>query len=167
MPSIPRNPFIAVVSPGLPARHLPIADSLSHTKARGTTPHPRSSSQWPHNRSGDWRLGSIIAVIIREYPVTITNTGGRPVWPCPKGTSTGGNHRSHWASSPARYCVRPDGSGGRYSGRSSRIRSLRIVIPYAQPIRSAITVAGIRGYACNSSRICGSTPSTFEPVLVR
>lgn len=33
----------------------------------------------------------------------------------------------------------------------------------SQPIRSAITVAGIDGYACNSSRICGSTASTIDP----
>ncbi|ALU73740.1 hypothetical protein H351_31825 (plasmid) [Rhodococcus erythropolis R138] len=29
----------------------------------------------------------------------------------------------------------------------------------SQPIRSAITVAGIRGYSDSSCRICGSTPS--------
>ena len=32
-----------------------------------------------------------------------------------------------------------------YTGRSSRTRSLRVRIEYDQPIRSAITVAGIRG----------------------
>ena len=37
------------------------------------------------------------------------------------------------------------------------------MIPRCQPIRSAITVAGIVGYACNNSRIRGSTPSTIDP----
>ena len=38
-----------------------------------------------------------------------------------------GNHRSHWATSPAAYAVREAGSGGRYTGRSSRTRSLSTV----------------------------------------
>jgi hypothetical protein len=36
-----------------------------------------------------------------------------------------------------------------------------------QPIRSAITVAGIVGHAASSSRIRGSTPSTIDPRGVR
>ena len=41
--------------------------------------------------------------------------------------------------------MRCAGSGGTNNGRSSRTRSFRIVIPCSQPIRSAITVAGIDG----------------------
>jgi hypothetical protein len=40
--------------------------------------------------------------------------------------------------------------------RSTRIERV-------QPIRSAITVASIVGYACSNSRICGSTASTIDP----
>lgn len=41
--------------------------------------------------------------------------------------------------SPATYVVRDAGSGGRYNGRNSRTRALRVRIEYDQPIRSAIT----------------------------
>jgi hypothetical protein len=40
-------------------------------------------------------------------------------------------------------------------------------IPYGQPTRSAITVAGIVGTAFNSSRIRGSNTSTRDPAGVR
>src|ERR671932_2280617 len=88
---------------------------------------------------------------------------GVRVWPNPTGSSVGGNHRVCWAISPATYWVREAGSGGRYTGRSSRTRALSTVNPRVQPIRSAITVAGIVGYAASSSRIRGSTPSTIDP----
>ncbi len=55
------------------------------------------------------------------------------------------------------------GSGGRYAGRSSATRSFNTVIPRVQPIRSAITVAGIVGTSANNSRILGSNPSTADP----
>lgn len=58
------------------------------------------------------------AAIIREYPGAITSTGGRPSWPNPSGTSTGGNHRSHFANSPASYSVRDAGSAGANNGRN-------------------------------------------------
>lgn len=77
MPNVPRNSFIDLVSSGRPARHLPTADSLSHTKVFGSRPHPRSSSQCPASRSGLCRVGNIRAVITREKPDTSTNTGGR------------------------------------------------------------------------------------------
>jgi len=44
---------------------------------------------------------------------------------------------------------------------------LSTVRPRSQPIRSAITVAGIAGYACSSSRIRGSNPSTIDPAGLR
>src|SRR5215210_8644417 len=59
--------------------------------------------------------------------------------------------------------MRDAGSGGRYTGRSSATRPLSTRIEYGQPIRSAITVAGIVGVACNNSRIRGSTISTTDP----
>jgi hypothetical protein len=43
--------------------------------------------------------------------------------------------------------VRDAGSSGRYTGRNSRTRSLSTVSDRVQPIRSAITVAGIVGHA--------------------
>jgi hypothetical protein len=51
----------------------------------------------------------------------------------------------------------------RYTGRNSRTPSLSVRIEYDQPIRSAITVAGIRGYAANNSRIRGSASSVTGP----
>ncbi|WP_286160583.1 hypothetical protein [Streptomyces yunnanensis] len=44
---------------------------------------------------------------------------------------------------------------------------MRIVIPLSQPIRSAITVAGIVGVSRSSSRIFTSTASTTEPFAGR
>jgi hypothetical protein len=40
---------------------------------------------------------------------------------------------------------------------------LSTVNEWVQPIRSAITVAGIVGHAASSSRMRGSTGSTIEP----
>jgi hypothetical protein len=59
--------------------------------------------------------------------------------------------------------VRLDGSGGKYTGRNSATRPDNVLIDRSQPIRSAITVAGIVGHAANNSRIRGSTASTIEP----
>src|SRR5215218_10884156 len=73
-----------------------------------------------------------------------------------------GNQKSHWAISPATYTVRLAGSGGRYAGRNSATRPLSVRIEYGQPIRSAITVAGIRGNALSNSRIRGSKASTSD-----
>jgi hypothetical protein len=66
---------------------------------------------------------------------------------------------------PLRELARPivgalQGSGGTNNGRNSATRTFSCVPPRSQPIRSAITVAGIRGHAASSSRICGSTAST-------
>jgi hypothetical protein len=63
--------------------------------------------------------------------------------------------------------VRDAGSGGRYTGRNSRTRSLSVRIEYDQSIRSAITVAGILGYADNNSRIRGSASSATDPAGAR
>jgi hypothetical protein len=44
---------------------------------------------------------------------------------------------------------------------------LSTVSDLVQPIRSAITVAGIVGHACSNSRIRGSTASTIDPPPAR
>src|SRR5829696_5017219 len=86
------------------------------------------------------------------------------ICPNPTGNLIGGNQKSHCAISPAKYVVRDDGYGGRYTGRSSATRALKVRIEHGHSIRSAMTVAGILGQACSSSRIRGSTPSTTDPV---
>jgi hypothetical protein len=53
----------------------------------------------------------------------------------------------------AGHCIRVRAAAGSipaYSGRSTRTQSFKIVIECSQPIRSAITVAGIRGYSFNN-----------------
>ena len=77
--------------------------------------------------------------------------------------STGGNHRSHCASSPGAYEVRDAGSGGRNSGRNCATRARSTVIAPVQPTLSAITVAGMSGNCCSSDRIRGSNTSTVDP----
>jgi hypothetical protein len=57
----------------------------------------------------------------------------------------------------------PGRSGGRYAGRSSATRPRSTRIERFHPIRSAITVAGIVGYARSNSRIRGSTASVIDP----
>ena len=98
-----------------------------------------------------------------DQAATIVNTGGAASTPSATGTTLGGNHRSHCTISPARYWVRSAGSAGRYNGRNSATLARSTDDEYCQPIRSAITVAGIRGVAANNARICGSTASTNDP----
>ena len=167
MPSVPRKTFIASVSCGLPARHCPTADSLSHTNAFGTRPQPEINIPCPTSRSGDCRDGIITADSHREYPDTITSTGDRPTCPNPNDTSAGGNHRSHCASSPGRYSVRWLRSGRRNNGRNCYTRSANTVLPRVHPTRSMITVVGMSGNSANNARICGSTASTIEPFAAR
>ena len=115
-------------------------------------------------------VGISTAISQREYAHTMVRTGscaGLRTRPQPAGMVTGGNQKSHWAISPAAYAVRDAGSGGRYAGRSSATRSRSIRTEYSQPIRSAITVAGIVGYAASSSRIRGSAPSVTDPFAGR
>src|SRR6266540_1484550 len=169
-PSTPRNAWQAAVSSLRPRRHRPTAPSPSHTSTRWTAPSPSSSCHQPPKRSSVPRVGSSSAPSQRAYPVTPTSTGswvGVRTCPHPTGTSMSGNHRSNWAISPAAYAVRDAGSGGKYAGRSSRTRSLSTVNDRSQPIRSAITVAGICGQATSNSRMRGSTPSTTDPCGAR
>jgi hypothetical protein len=140
---------------------------LSHTSALGVRSQPDSNVQCPTSRSGPCRDGIITAVNTREYPDTITNTGGRPTCPNPNGTSTGGNHRSHCANSPGRYSVRDTGSTGRYNTRSCATRSQNTVLPRVHPTRSMTTVEGISGNSASNALICGSTASTIDPRAAR
>jgi hypothetical protein len=140
---------------------------LSQTNIFGATPNPEMIAHWRNNRSGICRDGIITADNHREYPDTITNTGGESTCPNPNATSAGGNRRSHCAICPASYSVRRAGSGGRKSGRNSRTRFFTTVSDRVQPRRSAVTVAGIVGHILNNSRICGSTSSTIEPFNAR
>jgi len=167
---VPRNAWQSPVSSAFPDRHRPIAPSPSHTSTRGTAPRPSISRHQPANRSAACRDGISTADSHREYPVTIVSTGSRVAvrtCPNPAGSAMSGNQKSHWAISPAAYAVRLAGSGGRYAGRSSATRPLSTRIDRSQPIRSAITVAGIPGYAFSSSRIRGSAASTTDPARGR
>ena len=89
----------ATPSSGRPRR--PIPASLSQSSRRGTAPScSDSSDQIPANKSGVVRVGSIRAVMNREYDATTTSTGSGPAPPAPRGTTAAGNHRSHCAWSP-------------------------------------------------------------------
>ncbi|OIQ80460.1 hypothetical protein GALL_377780 [mine drainage metagenome] len=158
-PSVPANDAASTVSLPVP----PIADSRSQTSVRGQAPHPLVASHIPAKMSPALREGIIIASVTRENPQVIASTGRIRSWPPPTGIGTGGNHRSHWATSPGAYSTRSAGSTPANNGRSSRIRSLRIVNDPVQPIRSAITVAGIVGNSASSTRTRASTASTLEP----
>ena len=163
---VPRNPWHCPVSSTRRPRHRPIAPSPSQTSTRGTAPSPAISRHQPANRSSARRVGTSTAHAHRAYPVTIVSTGNCAAvrtCPNPHETVTGGNHKSHWAISPAAYAVRDAGSGGRYAGRSSATFPLNVRIEYGLPIRSAITVEGIDGYAASSSRIRGSNASATDP----
>ena len=53
------------------------------------------------------------------------------------------------------------------NGRSSATRSRSTRIEFVQPIRSAITVAGIVGNSRNNANTSGSTASTIDPAAAR
>jgi hypothetical protein len=83
------------------------------------------------------------------------------------GSMIGGNHRSHCAISPATYAVREAGSGGR-SGRHAATRPDGTRIDRVQPIHSAITVAGIVGYAhSNPGSAAQPGPRRTRPACAR
>ena len=104
-----------------------------------------------------WREGSITAAMNRENAATITSTGSIASWPNPTGI-LGARKPQVALDHPPRGCSRRStGSAGRYSGRIARTRSRNQEIDPVQPTRSAITVAGICGYADNNARIRGST----------
>ena len=158
-PIVPTNEAASIVGRPVP----PIAASRSQTSVRGQASQPATICHIPAKMSPAFLDGIITAEVIREYPHVIASTGSTRSRPPPTGTAAGGNHKSHCATSPGAYSTRSAGSGGTNSGRSSRTRSFKTVIDRVQPIRSAITVAGIRGNSASSARICGSTSSTSDP----
>jgi hypothetical protein len=93
-------------------------------------------------------------------PCRTRATGSLACPTCPENKATRGTRGAH----PSDRQVWPEPAAGRRTlPPATRTRSFKIVIECSQPIRSAITVAGIRGSARNNSRICGSTASTNEP----
>ena len=131
----------------------------------GQPPHPPISSHIPARMSPALRDGIITASVTREYPHVIASTGNTRS--CPRGAAPGsapaGTTDRTARPRPARTPPGRPGRAARYNGRSCRTRSLRIVNDCVQPIRSAITVAGIRGNSASNARICGSTASTTDP----
>ena len=130
--------------------------SLSQISRRGTRPSCRISSHEPSNKSSVFRVGIIRPVMNRECAAVITNTGSSLAVPSSSGIFRGGNHKSHWAASPAAHDSRSAGSIRRCSGRSSFTFSLNHRIEPVQPTRSASTVAGMSGVSSNSARTRGS-----------
>ncbi len=79
-------------------RPLPVPDQ--HPRHR---PSSTMSCHQPANRSSPHRDGNSRADSQGAYPLTITRTGSLldvRACPNPTGTSTSGNHGSHWATSP-------------------------------------------------------------------
>jgi len=60
-----------------------------------TRPSPQISNHIPDRMSPAWRVGIIVAVMNRENPSVITNTGNTRSWPTATGILGSGNHRSH------------------------------------------------------------------------
>ncbi|MBG6240104.1 hypothetical protein IWX78_003099 [Mycetocola sp. CAN_C7] len=141
----------------------PIADSRSHTNVFETAPIPAISCHMPARMSPACREGIITAVSIFENVNVITNTGSINDCPCPTGIFGSGNHRSHCVAAPGSCTIRSAGSTPAYSGRIWRMRSFKVVIECSQPMRSAMTVAGIRGKSRSSLRTSPSTASTNDP----
>ena len=141
-PDIPRS------APARRARHRPTAPSPSQTNTRGTAPSPAISRHQPAYRSSRSATAPAppTATASSRAPSS-TPAAASPSADCPNptGNSMSGNHKSHCAISPASYTVREAGSGGRYTGRNSATRADNVRIERGQPIRSAITVAGIVG----------------------
>lgn len=77
-------------------------------------------SHIPARMSPALREGIITASVTREYPHVIASTGSTRAPLAPTGIGTGGNHRSHWASSPGAYSRRSVGSGGRHDKAAVR-----------------------------------------------
>jgi hypothetical protein len=95
------------------------------------------------------------AVAVCEFPLL--------KMPVPDRDSGLGEPQVDWVTSPGWCTIRLAGSIPAYSGRIARTRSFKIVIERVQRIRSASTVAGIRGNSLSHLRISGSTASTSEP----
>src|SRR5450756_1719673 len=81
----------------------------------------------------------------------------------PTGTTLPGNHRSHCTISPAVYVVRSAGSATRNNRRSCATLAHNTDEECSDPIRSAITVAGMSGNSVSKTGIAGSNASTNNP----
>ena len=103
----------------------------------------------------------------REYVNVIASTGSIATCACPTGIRGSGNHRSHCVLAPGSCTIRSAGSMPAYSGRITFNRSFKIVIECSHPIRSAITVEGIRGNSFSNLRTSTSTSSTSDPRAAR
>ena len=165
-PRVPRNAWQSPVSSGRPARHRPIAPSPSQTSTRGTA--PSAADQLPPAR--EQVLCPPGRDQQRHQPAGVRAHHGQhrqlrrlAHQPAARREVTGGNQKSHWAISPAAYAVRDAGSGGRYAGRSSATRSRSTRTEYGHPIRSAITVAGIVGYASAAPGSAARAASVTDP----
>jgi hypothetical protein len=108
---------------------------------------------------GDARLSSTTTsrTVARRPPrrsVSAPKPASMPVTgPCPRTVAT--PTRSDWPGSAA------------YAGGNSATRDESTRIERVHPIRSAITVAGIVGYALSNSPTPGSPASTIDPVGLR
>ena len=165
---VPRKAWHSVVNSERPPRQRPIA------RPRIPHQHPRHRTQAVDQPATTPRTGPARACWAAASPTTSANrrtpwSAPATAWRCalarrppaPRYRET--RNRTGRSRRPHTPCARP-GSGGRYTGRSSATRAWSTRIGSgSRPIRSAITVAGIRGYPCNSSRIRGSTSSTIEP----
>lgn len=145
----------------------PMPRSLSQINRRGTRPSCRSSCQVPSSRSSVVLVGIIRPSTNLEWAAVITNTGNRALQPSSTGILRGGNHKSHWVASPASQAIRSAGSGRRYCGRNRATFSRNQVIDPVQPIRSAITVAGIPGSSSRIARTLTTTASNDDPAGFR
>ena len=121
---------------------------------------PPAADQAPHAPQGISRAASQ-----RAQPLT---PPAPAAWP-PSGSDRTHRHGDRQEPPvapghlPSRTAVHDARSGGKHTGRSPRTRCLSTLNPRVQPIRSAITVAGILGHAASNPRIRGSTPSTIDP----
>lgn len=134
----------------------PMPRSLSHNNRRGTRPSWWSNCHMPSSRSSVALVGIIRPRVNRENAAVITRTGNRVLVPFSSMILLGGNHRSHWAASPASHVSRSAGSTGRCSGRSRATFSRNQDTEPVQPTRSASTDAGMSGNSDNNSRTLGS-----------
>jgi len=87
--------------------------------------------------------------------------------PFSNGIFRGGNHRSHWAESPASQDSRSAGSTGLCSGRNRATFSRNHDSDPCQPTRSASTLAGRSGFSFNSVRTLGSNTANDDSAGAR
>ena len=155
MPSVPRNDWNSALNTCLPPRHWPIAPSWSHTTRRGSAPNCVSTSRWPPSTSWAWRVGIIHppmqpgeAADTGDHPqlggLAVTRAGSRRRAATDRTGRARPGNRSCADTDPAARTTGAARPPGRAAPGSSSL----------QPIRSAITVAGIAGNSRNNSSTC-------------